>query len=184
MFSGAFHWWYLGSLKRTQHSIIKCYPTLTLNMYTCAWICFLWRGLTKSYALILCLFTLDGLFDDSLSGTMETTLPTFDAIHQLNLFKFWIKPSQVPAQTQNTRNAREIYTNYTRAFNFCVKEKHKCQSLPFSDFTGIFSAVNGLFWIQVALKPQQLFTWKSDKKTERDMFGREIWSFNASCLYW
>ncbi len=85
-----------------------------------------WRGLTKSDALILCSFSLDGLFDDSLSGTMETPLPTFDPVHQLNLLEFRIKPLEVPAQTQeNTKcsltvrrhkrqNAAQICTLFTR----------------------------------------------------------------------
>lgn len=57
--------------------------------------------LTKSDAFILCSLSLNSLFDDSFSGSMKTTLPTFDAIHQLNLFKFRIKPVEVPAQTKH-----------------------------------------------------------------------------------
>lgn len=57
--------------------------------------------LTKSDAFILCSLSLNSLLDDSFSGSMETTLPTFDPIHQLNLFKFRVKPVEVPAQTQH-----------------------------------------------------------------------------------
>lgn len=57
--------------------------------------------LTKSDAFILCSLSLNSLFDDSFSGSMETTLPTFDPIHQLNLFKFRIKPVEVPAQAKH-----------------------------------------------------------------------------------
>lgn len=57
--------------------------------------------LTKSDAFILCSLSLNSLFDDSFSGSMETTLPTFDPIHQLNLFKFRIEPVEVPAQTKH-----------------------------------------------------------------------------------
>lgn len=63
---------------------------------------FLWE-LTKTDALELCPLSLDRLFDYSLSGAMETTLPTFDPIHELNLLDFGIKSVEIPEERQKTR---------------------------------------------------------------------------------
>lgn len=67
---------------------------------TCVHVYIRW-GLTESAALVLRPLSLDGLFDDGLSGAVETTLPTFDPVHQLNLLELRVEPLEVPARTQN-----------------------------------------------------------------------------------
>lgn len=58
------------------------------------------QSLTESNSLILRSLSLDGLFDDSLSGAVKTTLPTFDPVRQLDLFQFRVKPLEVSALKQ------------------------------------------------------------------------------------
>lgn len=63
---------------------------ISVNEFVC-------QRCTEPGSLELFPFSLDGLFDHSLSGTMKTTLTTFDPIHQIDLLQFRVEPLQVPA---------------------------------------------------------------------------------------
>lgn len=80
---------------------LEYFTTLAASVYRTYVHVFIRWGLTESAALVLRPLSLDGLFDDGLSGAVETTLPTFDPVHQLNLLKFGVEPLEVPARTQN-----------------------------------------------------------------------------------
>lgn len=64
---------------------------------------------TEPGSLELLPLSLHRLLDHSLSGTVETTLTTFDPIHQVDLLQFRVEPLQVPAEKQGNR------TNVNRA---------------------------------------------------------------------
>lgn len=76
---------------------------------------FMCQRLTEPGSLKLFPLSLDGLFDDSLSGTMKTTLTTFDPVHQLNLLQFRAEPLQVPAHKEwNTELKCMMQKNYQK----------------------------------------------------------------------
>lgn len=98
-------------------------------MYACVCVqyVFIRWGLTKSNALILCSLSFDSLFDDSLSGTMETALPTFDPVHQLDLLQFRVKPLEIPAHTQgNTQTLRRHVPSDCCSNIHTIHRLHKC----------------------------------------------------------
>lgn len=170
MFSGVSHWWCLGSLKRTQHSIIAS---------SCAFQHWRWiythehefvfydedsPNPTLSYCAcsrsMVCLMTASLALWRRPCRPLMPFISSICSSSESNLRRYLHKHKAHATLVKYTQITQELLI-----FAWKKKQKqHKCQRLPFNDFTGIFSAVNGLFWIQVALKPQQLFTWKSDKK--------------------
>lgn len=183
MFSGAFHWWCQGSLKRAQHhSIIKCFPTLTLNIYTCAWVCIYDEDSpnpTLSYCArsrsMVCLMTASLAlwrrpcrplmpFISSICSSSESNLRRYLRKHKAHttLVKYkHITELLIFAWKRKTTQIPTFTFQWFHRHLFCCK----CSFLDPSGFE-----TTAAFHLEVR------------QKIERDVFEREIWSFNASCL--
>lgn len=96
--------------KLFSNTLNSCTHSICVHLYH-GW------GLTEPDALIQRSLSLDGLLDDSLSGAVETTLPTFDPVHQFNLLEFRIKPLEVSTHTQVHKTIKSRYFDGSQIWN-------------------------------------------------------------------
>lgn len=78
----------------------------------CVCVCVFTGELTKPNALEQRPLPLDGLFDGSLSGAVETTLTTFDPVHQLDLLELRIESVKVPEHKDDTSVRYNMNAHY------------------------------------------------------------------------